>query len=122
MLISRKTFVAALLITGFASCVLAADAKPLTGAEITAMLSGNTVKGPKFSEYYDPNGTVRGAESGSSYKGTWHVDSDKLCTDFPSFNFKDCITIRQKDATHYAFTSSKGTNTWSVVKGNPENF
>ena len=66
---SRKTFALAIFVLVLAGGVAAGIwyALPvrrqgglLTGAEITALVSGNTVKGAKFSEYYAPDGSIRG--------------------------------------------------------------
>src|SRR5262249_19832125 len=67
MLVSRRSFTLAILALMLAGGVAAAlwYASPvrrqggsLTGAEIAALVSGNTVKGPKFSEYYAPDGSI----------------------------------------------------------------
>jgi hypothetical protein len=97
------------------------DAKPLTGTEITALLSGNTVKGSNFSEYYDPSGAVRGSDKGAAYTGSWRVANDALCVDFASYNYKECITISAAAAGKYEFKDSKDTHTNTIVKGNPGN-
>lgn len=122
MSMSRVIFPIVILTAGvWSAFAFGDDAKALKGPEITALLSGNTVKGPNFSEYYDADGSVRGSETGSKYAGSWRIDADKLCTDFPSYNYKDCITVRSKNGAEYEFVGSDGTRTFTVVKGDPGN-
>src|ERR1700741_1636887 len=88
MSMSRILLTGALLAGGIWSpFAFGADANALKGPEITALLSGNTVKGPNFGEYYAADGSVRGTEKGSAYAGSWRVNADELCTDFPSYNY-----------------------------------
>jgi len=99
--------------------------QPLTGAEIAATVSGNTVKGNKFAEYYDPNGTIRGREgddADDSYVGSWHVEGDKLCVAFPSHDFTSCVWIAQLDGGVYSFMDGQRTDLRTIVSGNPNGF
>ena len=94
-----------------------------TGGEIHDLISGNTVKGPKFSEYYAPDGSIRGREiedTDEEYLGTWRIDGDQLCVAFPSHDFKDCVTIiREQDGT-YDFTGDGRHSKRTIIAGNPE--
>ena len=115
-----RIVIATLLATATVS-MAAADWTALTGEEITALLSGNTVKSSDFTEFYDANGSVRGAEGDTKYKGTWRVDGDKLCVDFAQFNYKDCLTV-QKDGSAYRFITKDKKPKVTVVTGNPQSF
>jgi hypothetical protein len=93
------------------------DGSALSGAEIAALLSGNTAEGPNFIEFYDANGAVRGREKSEAYSGSWRVDGDKLCVDFPSYSYKDCIAVMRKDGT-YEFVGGDRSATVTVKTGN----
>jgi hypothetical protein len=131
---SRKAFVlvvlALVLIGGVAAGIWYRYAPParkeggaLTGAEIAALVSGNTVKGPKFSEYYIPDGSIRGREiedTDEEYLGTWHVEGDQLCVAFPSHDYKGCVAIIQYKDSEYTFAGSGSPGKRTIINGNPE--
>ena len=53
----------------------------LTGLEISSALSDRTATLPGgFTEYYAPDGAVRGISEGQPYTGTWQVKGDAFCT------------------------------------------
>ncbi len=133
MPISRKAFALAILTLVVAGGAAAGiwyaspvrkQGGPLTGAEITALVSGNTVKGAKFSEYYAPDGSIRGREiedEDEEYLGTWHVEGDRLCVAFPSHDFTNCVSISQERGGEYDFAGAERHSTRTVVEGNPNN-
>ncbi len=133
MPISRKTFALAILALVLAGGLAAGiwyaspgrkQGGPLTGAEITALVSGNTVKGPKFSEYYAPDGSIRGREiedEDEEYLGTWHVDGDQLCVAFPSHDFTSCVSISQEQGSEYDFAGAERHSARTIIAGNPNN-
>jgi len=95
---------------------------PLTGAEITALVSGNTVKGPKFSEYYASDGSIRGREiedTDEEYQGTWHVEGDQLCIAFPSHDYRSCVSISRDKSSEYDFADAGRHSKRTIVAGNP---
>jgi len=97
---------------------------PLTGAEITELESGNTVKGPKFSEYYAPDGSLRGREiedKDEEYEGRWHVEGDQLCVAFPSHDFTNCVSISHEQGSEYDFVGAERHSTRTIIEGNPNN-
>jgi len=130
---SRKTFALAILALVLAGGVAAGawywsapparkEGGPLTGAEIAALVSGNTVKGPKFSEYYAPDGSVRGREiedEDEEYVGTWRVDGDQLCVAFPSHGYSNCISIIRGQGGDYDFVVAERHSTRTILTGNP---
>jgi hypothetical protein len=116
----RRILIVALLAAATVSTA-AADWKALKGDEITALLSGNTVKSSSFTEFYASDGTVRGVEGGEKYSGSWRIEGDKLCVHFPQFNYKDCMTV-QKDGTAYRMVAKDKKPKITVVSGNPEDF
>jgi hypothetical protein len=76
-----------------------ADAKPLSGSQISTLLSGNTLsgvdrKGASWVEYYDPSGQIRGLWKGNDkYGGTWKVDGDKFCGDYEGADDDFCAPL-----------------------------
>jgi hypothetical protein len=96
---------------------------PFTGAEITTLVSGNTVKGPKFSEYYVPDGSIRGREiedTDEEYLGTWRVEGDRLCVAFSSHDYTSCVSISQDKGREYTFAGSGGPGKRTIIEGNPD--
>ena len=96
----------------------------LTGTEIRTLVSGNTVKGPKFSEYYAPDGSIRGREiedTDEEYLGTWQVDGDRLCVVFPSHDYKSCVVVTREQDGAYDFAVGEQHGTRTIVAGNPNN-
>ena len=126
---TRKTLLAAALVAVALAIVAVGtwkveksrDAGSLTGAEIRELVAGNTVQGPKFTEYYDPIGAVRGqeVEEDDKYEGSWRVDGDKLCVDFPSHSYSNCVTIVRLQGSEYDFVSDR-PNKRTVISGNPK--
>jgi hypothetical protein len=132
MLTSRRTlaFVAlALVLAGgmvagfrYLSPTLRQGGSP-TGAEVRDLISGNTVKGTKFSEYYAPDGSIRGREiedTDEEYLGTWHIDGDQLCVVFPSHDFKSCVSITREPDGTYDFAGDGRHSQRTIVAGNPD--
>ena len=66
-------------VAGLSVGVYAGDDDNLSGAEIEAILSGNSVKGRGFTLYYDPSGEVRGIEGGERDSGRWWTEEDRFC-------------------------------------------
>jgi hypothetical protein len=130
---SRKALVLAILAVVLAVGVAAAiwyvspareHGGSLTGAEITTLVSGNTIKGPKFSEYYAPDGSIRGREiedKVEEYLGTWRVDGDQLCIAFPSHDYASCVSINPRQGGGYDFADAAHHATRTIVAGNPNN-
>jgi hypothetical protein len=116
---ARNAFLATILAAA-AWPVAAQDKQPLTGPEIATLVSGNTVKGPYYTEYFDPDGSIRGIEKGKRYEGSWRVDKDRLCVDFPSHQYTDCAWIAPQDGSDYSFMDGQFTFTRTIVAGNPE--
>lgn len=131
MQISRKTLAIVVLVFVLAGGAAAGiwrvspagkQGGPLTGAEITELVSGNTVKGPKFSEYYAADGSVRGREiedEDEEYLGTWHVDGDQLCVAFPSHDYTNCVSINREKGSEYDFVSADRHSKRTIIAGNP---
>lgn len=101
---------------------IAAQAEALaTGAEISAVLSGNTVQGSMidagaYTEFYAADGTIKA----DGYTGTWTVDGDAMCFDYGEG--KDCWNVRiEGEAVTWVQDDVDG-GTGTIVAGNPNNF
>ena len=91
--------------------------------EVRDLISGNTVKGPKFSEYYAPDGSIRGREiedTDEEYLGTWHIDGDRLCVVFPSHDYKNCVSITREPDGTYDFADDGRHSQRTIIAGNPD--
>jgi len=130
MPISRKAFsivISILVLAGLAAGIgyalhVGKRGDSLTGVEITELLSGNTVKGPKFSEYYAPDGSIRGREiedEDEEYLGTWRVDGDRLCVAFPSHDYTNCVSINREKGSEYDFVGAERHSKRTIIAGNP---
>jgi hypothetical protein len=120
MALTRKTFTFAVLAFVLAGGLVAGlwyalpvhkQGGSLTGAEIAALVAGNTIKGPKFSEYYASDGSIRGREiededEDEEYLGTWRVDGDQLCVAFPSHDYTSCVSINPRQDGEYDFVDA----------------
>ena len=96
--------------------------RPLTRAEIAALVSGNTLKGPRFSEYYAPDSSIRGREiedTDEEYLSIWRVDGDQLCVAFPSHDYKSCVLITSRQGEEYDFADAAHHATHTIIAGNP---
>lgn len=72
----------------------------LTKADIEAKVIGSTLSGTiggvTFSEYYLPDGTLRGVDSGNgAYAGRWSIrDDDAMCWAYaPSYEIAGCVLL-----------------------------
>ncbi len=78
--------------------VAGAGEKSLNGAEITALLSGNTAlgnqKGTAWKQYFDAGGdTLYIAEGSDPAPGKWKVTDDAFCSLWPPSAKWDCYDM-----------------------------
>lgn len=100
-----------------------AEEKPLTGADITAALSGNTAVGGSGDEawrqYFDPSGettyVVKGKEPDA---GKWRVtDDDKYCSWWEATGW-DCYTMTgDADRVTWIYEKDGSTFPAKMVQG-----
>jgi dienelactone hydrolase len=90
--------------------VSSADQTYLGEKELRDLIVGNTVHGQglqreiQFRSFYDPNGTWRLEQSGTSLSGTWWIKSDgALCV--VSMAGESCSAIRKNDDGTYDLVS-----------------
>jgi hypothetical protein len=59
--------------------------------QIRARVVGKDITdGPHWSMYLRPDGVLVGAESGSSWNGSWNIRENKLCLSYPSSPAPEC--------------------------------
>lgn len=83
---------------GLGSAALADSAAPtLSGAAAWTVLKGNTIlgkaAGEDFSDYFDPDGAVRHVDGNGLSAGTWSLQGDKVCLDFPEDDERTCLAF-----------------------------
>lgn len=95
----------------------------LTGADIKAAISGNTVQGSMsdgaaYTEFYSSDGVIMGAD----YVGAWSVQGDSMCFAYDGVEGQTCfgVTLDGDQVTWLADGSKAGSGT--IVAGNPNGF
>ncbi len=108
----------------------AAEPVVLTEQEILAQVIGNTAFGVgakhSWSEYYQPDGTIRGrTDDGTNngpYQGKWTLSGSEMCFVYDDSGDGGCWKISiEGDKITYSkkgHHDTKGT----LLKGNPKNF
>ncbi len=101
----------------------------LTEQEILAQIIGNTASGAgekhRWSEYYHPDGTIRGrTDEGTDdgpYRGKWTVSGSEMCFvyDDPGGSCGWTISVEGNEITYHK--KGKHDMTGTLVKGNPKN-
>jgi len=91
-----------------------------SGDDIRALLSGNTLQGSSlksaYSEYYDPDGTLRG----DGYAGSWKIEGDMGCMDYGKGY--QCWTGYIDGAATIWYKDGKVDAAGVMITGNPNNF
>ena len=119
----KPALAAALLLAGTAFAG-AEEARKLGGAEIAALISGNTVEGAMvatgpYQEFYLPDGTIRG----SGYTGKWSVVADTLCFAYDPAKPADCWSAAVTPANEIQWLKDgKIDGTGKATPGNKGNF
>ena len=99
----------------------------LTEQEILAQIVGNTAVstggGERWSEYYQPDGTIRGRSEHGTMQGKWTVSGSEMCFDYVGSGAASCwtISVEGNEITYYRKEKHKH-NTATLLKGNPKNF
>ncbi|KAB0678532.1 hypothetical protein [Aureimonas leprariae] len=120
----RRCSIVAVPLLLAASATMAEDYRSLTGAEISQMISGNTVQGTMaaagpYREFYLPNGTLRG----SNYDGRWNVKGDTLCFSYDPSAPAECWGARVARSGEISWMKNDVVDGTGVVQpGNPGNF
>ncbi|WP_120497226.1 hypothetical protein [Kiloniella sp. EL199] len=113
-----KVLFAPSLIVAISSSIAKADMA--SGDEIRNLISGNTLQGAGvsgiYSEYYDPNGTLRG----DGYSGKWKIEGDKGCMDYGS-GFQCWSGLINNNASIW-YLNGKPTAVGFMSSGNPNRY
>jgi hypothetical protein len=74
----------------------------LTGTEITAALAGKTLyAGPsaEIEQIFQSTGLTMYTDKGAMSQGTWKVDGDKYCSQWPPSNNWSCYEVTRDGST-----------------------
>ncbi len=93
-----------------------------SAAAISAAISGNTLRGHlaasgNFEEFYDPSGTVRGAD----YTGLWSVGPEGLCLSYDG-DPASCWGLRLNGAQVIWVGRGGEEGSATLLPGNPNGF
>lgn len=124
---ARAALAAGLLLVSVAavaadSAVPAPAGAALSGAAAWEALKGNTilgkVAGEDFSDYFDPGGAVRHVDGNGQSAGTWAVQGDKVCLDFPEDDERSCLAFEVTGSTGTAVDDDGTPLRFTVEPGN----
>ncbi len=98
----------------------------LTEQEILAQIVGNTAVstggGEKWSEYYQPDGAIRGRSEHGTMRGKWTVSGSEMCFDYVGSGDAGCWTISVEGNEIAYHNEGKDDVRATLLKGNPKNF
>ena len=127
------------LIAALAACTGSAHAETPTAPSVTAgavapgtekrtgmaawdALKGNTITGRSagetYSEYFDPAGTVRTVDADGLSTGTWAVQNNKVCFDFPDDDEHSCTAFEVTGTSGTATDDDGGVLRFDILPGN----
>ncbi len=101
---------------------LPAAAEKLSGEQIRAAVSGNTVQGTMentgaYAEFYQQDGMIKG----DGYTGNWAIEGDSMCFQYGS-DPKSCWEAAQDGDLIQWLKDGKIEGSGTVAPGNPNNF
>ena len=120
---------------------------PVPGADLAALVSDRTFTGTEnkgsYTEYYAPDGTLRGVQDDEQYSGTWSVQGNELCFTYSNSTdagaspdasaaipsdavptetaSNDCYEPTSDGTTVFWYQGDDLTGTATYVDGNPNN-
>jgi len=113
---------AAALVFGVCGPATSDDMRLLSGDEIRAEIIGNTVDGQMgtaFTEYYSPDGAIKGLSGEGRYEGRWSIEDDMLC-----FVYSEPFGCRRiglsGDIVSYITEDGEADGSGTLLKGNPD--
>lgn len=94
----------------------------LSGDEIRAIVSDNTVQGTMegtgtYTEFYQGDGTIKA----DGYTGIWEIEGDKMCFQYGS-DPKACWEAAKDGDTIQWIREGEVEGTGKIESGNPNNF
>jgi hypothetical protein len=112
-----------------AACSMPAQAEPLTGTQIRALFTGNTIAGryaggTEFSEFHSVDGRALGDNGYAlNVDACWNVDGDRVCYHYGPYKDRRtyCFTVEKTGEELQLRTAGSGLlNAVGLVeKGNP---
>lgn len=96
-------------------------------ADLPAVVSDRTHRGQSegkpYSEYYAPDGTVRGKNPDETYTGTWKVVGEELCFTYPEAGMTpeaECYAVFNNGAAIEWLSEDGKIVETTYVPGNPD--
>lgn len=100
----------------------AAPAPKLTGAAAWQLLVGNTVVAQShdggYTEFFAPDGVVKHLDRDGKATGTWTLQGDKVCFDFPDEDDRSCVQVEVTGQKGAFVDEDKARDTFDVLPGN----
>ena len=99
----------------------------LTGDEILTRIIGNSMtgfsRGGWWTEYYAPDGTIRGKWRSQHYLAKWSVDRGLMCFDYEIDGRSFCLmlAVTKDQVFTYREDGSGGDQSSRLLSGNPQN-
>lgn len=97
------------LVLSIALCFAAvAHSQQLRGEELKAVVSGHTIAGKDWAEFYSPSGQIVGRARYfgmvRSYVGRWTAHEDRICYSYENSSFDTCsrLELRGSLVHHYS--------------------
>jgi hypothetical protein len=111
------------LAQGTAPAAVPPPAPPkLSGPEAWKALVGNTATGSAageaFSEYFDPAGGVKYVDKNGVSEGTWALQGNRVCFDFPDEDDHSCSTFEVTGSSGSAIDDDGATIHFQIQPGN----
>jgi hypothetical protein len=118
---SRQIMLGALAAIGIAAAAHAEE-KRMTGAEISAALTGNSVdgtwSGSEYRSYFDPGGTTIYQRKGTpATQGRWSVKGDQYCSVWEPSGESCYDLARDRDTIIWIVPSTGTRNPSKLVQG-----
>lgn len=93
-----------------------------TGLAGWEALKGNTITGRSasatYSEYFDPAGAVRLVDADGLSTGTWTVQNNKVCFDFPDDDEHSCTAFEVTGTSGTATEDDGSVLRFDILPGN----
>lgn len=100
----------------------AATPAKLTGLAAWERLKGNTLDGKSAGqtvvEYFDAGGGVKYVDKDGPSTGTWAVQKDKICFDFPEEDDRTCTTFEVIGDSGTGVDDDGETLKFTILQGN----
>ncbi|WP_131116196.1 hypothetical protein [Lichenihabitans psoromatis] len=97
-------------------------AEKLTGLAAWKALVGNTISGRSgdemFSQYFDAGGKVRYVDQNGLSTGTWAVQGERVCFDFPEDDDHSCSAFEVTGSSGSAIDQDGAAIKFDITSGN----